>query len=76
MGKRQIRIFRNDLPNHTLELLQQPAVQLITRAKTVLTGKLKALDSESIQLQDMRAHIHTFAVGEVEEIIYDVEAAW
>ncbi|GHA75849.1 hypothetical protein [Pontibacter akesuensis] len=76
MGKRQIRIHRTKLPDHTFELLQSPAVQVVLRNRIVLAGVLKELNGESLQLQDFRANHHTFPLEQVEEIIYDVEAAY
>lgn len=74
MGKRQIRIFRRDLLNHTFELLQNPSVQVVLRSRVVLTGVLKELSAAGLQLQDARANRHTFQLEQVEEVIYDVEA--
>lgn len=76
MGKRQVRIFRKDIPQHISELLLQKAVQVVLRSKVVLHGALKVLTPEHLQLQDQRFHIHTFPLEQVEEIIYDVEAPY
>lgn len=76
MSKRQVRIFRKDIPQHIPELLLQKAVQVVLRSKVVLHGTLKSLTLEQLQLQDQRFGRHTLPVAQVEEIIYDVEAAW
>ncbi|WP_089319520.1 hypothetical protein [Pontibacter ummariensis] len=76
MGKRQIRIFRKDLLQHNLELLQRPTVQVVLRNRVVLTGVLRAVDPAGLQLQDQRFHRHTMPMEEVEEVIYDIEAAY
>ena len=76
MGKRQVRIFRKDILNHAIALLGQPGVQVVLRTRVVLHGVLKTLDQEQLQLQDRRFNTHTLPLEQVEEIIYDVEAAW
>ncbi|WP_266202806.1 hypothetical protein [Pontibacter kalidii] len=76
MGKRQIRIFRRDLLDHQFELLQSPAVQVVLRSRVVLNGKLKRLDANGAELQDLRFDYHTFPLEQVEEMIYDVEAPY
>ncbi|MCX2739689.1 hypothetical protein [Pontibacter anaerobius] len=76
MGKRQIRIFRNNLLNRRFELLQTPSVQVVLRDKVVLTGKLKELNEKGAELQDQRFNHHTFPLEQVEEMIYDVEAPY
>ncbi|MBF9252084.1 hypothetical protein I2I11_02145 [Pontibacter sp. 172403-2] len=75
MGKRQIRIFRKDIPERLPELLQR-AVQVVLRSRVVLHGVLLKLTPGQLQLQDQRFGKHLVPVEEVEEIIYDVEAAW
>jgi len=75
MGKRQIRIFRKDIPEHLPELLQK-AVQLVLRSRVVLHGVLLKLTPEHLQLQDQRSGKHLVPVEQVEEIIYDVEAPY
>ena len=76
MGKRQVRIFRKDIPEHIPELLLQKAVQVVLRSKVVLHGVLRALSPMQLQLQDKRSGKHVVAVEQVEEIIYDVEALY
>lgn len=76
MGKRQIRIFRKDIPEHIPDLLLQRAVQVVLRSRVVLHGVLLKLTPEQLQLQDQRTGKHVVPVEQVEEIIYDVEAAY
>jgi len=76
MGKRQTRIFRKDIPQHVQQLLAQKSVQVVLRNKVVLTGLLLQVSPEQLQLQDYRFHKHTLPVEQVEEIIYDTEAAY
>ena len=76
MGKRQKRIFRNDIKNHIQELLQRRTVQVVLRTKVVVNGDITKLTDEELQLKDHRFGLHTFPVDEIEEIIYDMEAAY
>ena len=76
MGKRQVRIFRNDLEQRLPELLLQPRVQVVLRSKVVLAGSLASMDSGKLQLVDFRSGRHAFALEQVEEVIYDVEAPY
>ena len=76
MGKRQIRIFRNDLEQHLPELLQQASVQVVLRSKVVFHGVLTSLGESKLQLEDFRFGKHAFLPDEVEEIIYDLEAPY
>ncbi|MHA6247075.1 hypothetical protein ACXYMU_04000 [Pontibacter sp. CAU 1760] len=76
MGKRQQRIFRKDISQHSQELLEQKSVQVILRSKVVINGELTSLTSEEIQLKDLRFNKHTLPLDDVEEIIYDVEAPY
>ena len=76
MGKRQVRIFRNDLEKHFPELLQQPVVQVVLRNRVVLAGSLSSISSGKIELKDFRFNKHEFSKDEVEVIIYDIEAPY
>lgn len=76
MGKRQIRIHRKDLHHRAPELLQQPFVQVLLQSRTVFSGKPLHLSKQELQLQDLRFNRHTLPLEQVEEVIYDVEAAW
>ena len=76
MGKRQKRIFRNDIKDHVQELLLRRTVQVILRNKVVLNGDITKLTEEELHLKDHRFGKHTAAVSEIEEIIYDIEAAY
>ena len=76
MGKRQIRIAGTKLQNHTLELLEQPAVQVVLRSRVVVAGKILDVSPETITVQDMRRSKHVLPANQLQEIIYDVEADW
>lgn len=76
MGKRQERIFRNDIKHHMQELLVRQTVQVVLRNKVVINGAIIKLTEEEIHLKDHRFGKHKMAISEIEEIIYDVEAAY
>ncbi len=76
MGKRQIRIYRNAIPQHLPELKMQASVQVVLRTRVVLQGKLQSADETTFELVDGRRHTHAIPVLEVEEVIYDVEAPY
>jgi hypothetical protein len=74
MGKRQIRIYRNAIPDYLPELKAQASVQVVLCTRVVLQGRLQSADESTFELVDGRRHTHTIPVQEVEEVIYDVEA--
>lgn len=76
MGKRQTRILRKDILEHSQELLQQPMVQIILRNRVVLYGSLKKITEKQLVLQDQREGKHVLPLPQIEEIIYDKEAAY
>ncbi|EJF11317.1 hypothetical protein I0P70_12175 [Pontibacter sp. FD36] len=76
MGKRQIRIYRNQLADHLPDLLQQQTVQVVLRNRVVVQGVLQHVSVQELELLDGRRHKHTIPVPEVEEVIYDIEAPY
>lgn len=76
MGKRQKRIFRKDIQQHLQELLQRRSVQVVLRSKVVLHGDILRLTADELELQDRRFGKHLFPIDQIEEIIYDMEAAY
>ncbi|WP_242927748.1 hypothetical protein [Pontibacter vulgaris] len=76
MGKRQYRIFRKDIPQHISEILQQTNVQVVLRTKVVVQGTILSLTTEKLELLDGRRNKHELPVNQIEEIIYDKEAAY
>ncbi|WP_162427437.1 hypothetical protein [Pontibacter pudoricolor] len=76
MGKRQIRISGTKLQQHTSELLERPAVQVVLRSRVVLAGKLLQISPENITVLDMRRSKHVLPTEQIQEIIYDLEAAF
>jgi hypothetical protein len=76
MGKRQVRVYRKDIPDHSEELLQSETVQVVLRTRVVLHGVLLKMTANRLLLQDIRAGKHVVSLPDVEEIIYDREAAF
>ncbi len=76
MGKRQTRVFRQNIQEHVQDLLQCQTVQLVLRTKVVMQGKLLMTAPEQFELVDKCRNKHTVALHQIEEIIYDKEAAF
>ncbi|RAU82250.1 hypothetical protein [Pontibacter arcticus] len=76
MGKRQIRIYRNDIVAQAMKLVAQETVQLVQRNRVVLIGKLLSVSESGVELSDNNNGKHVFPLQHIEEIIYDREAAW
>jgi hypothetical protein len=76
MGKRQIRIYRTNIPKHLPELKMQDSVQVILRSRVVVQGKLITATEEEFEILDGRRHKHSIPVQDVEEVIYDIEAPY
>ena len=76
MGKRQIRISGTKLQQHTLALLERPVVQVVLRNRVVLAGKLLDVSPETITVLDMRRSKQVLPTDQIQEIIYDLEAAF
>lgn len=76
MGKRQTRVFRLNIQHHLLDLLQCQTVQMILRTKVVIQGKLHMPAPDQFEIIDKSSKRHTVALHQIEEIIYDKEAAF
>jgi len=76
MGKRQTRVFRQDIQKHLQDLLQCQTVQLVLRTKVVIQGKLFNPEPDQFELIDYGRNKHAVALHQIEEIIYDKEAAF
>lgn len=76
MGKRQVRISGIKLQQHAQELLDQPATQVILRNRVVLAGKILQVSSDNVTVLDMRRSKHMLPTDQIQEIIYDLEAAF
>jgi len=76
MGKRQTRVFRQNIQEHLQDLLQCQTVQLVLRTKVVIQGKLLLKTPDQFELADKCGHVHAVTLQQIEEIIYDKEAAF
>lgn len=75
MGKRQVRIFRQDLGPERENLLQKEA-HVVMRSTQVFRGVITELSGDQLTLLNHRLQPHTLALAEIEEIIYDRETAY
>jgi hypothetical protein len=76
MGKRQTRVFRQNIQNHLQDLLQCQMVQMVLRTKVVIHGKLFMPAPDQFELVDKGLNKHLVQLYQIEEIIYDKEAAF
>lgn len=76
MGKRQTRVFRQQIHIHLQDLLLCHTVQLVLRTKVVMQGKLLMDGADKFTLVDKSSNNHSVALHQIEEIIYDKEAAF
>jgi hypothetical protein len=75
MGKRQVRIFQKDIDLNRQRLLQQDA-HVVLGSGRVLRGVIIELTGRHLTLLNQRLHPQTVGLEEVEEIVYDKEAAY
>lgn len=82
MGKRNIRIFRHQLPDRSQEIKDQEG-HVILRDGTTFFGRVKEADRTHIQIQDVNArwtsikkHTHKIPITDVLEVIFDVVAEY
>ncbi|WP_114781636.1 hypothetical protein [Botryobacter ruber] len=76
MGKRQIRVLRKNVPDQLPHLQQQPLVQVILRSKAVYQGRIRRFNLDKLELMDRRSIRHVVPLEQIDEIIYDKEAAF
>ena len=72
MGKRQVRIFQQDLAGKAPEIAGRE-VQLIVCDNRVFHGTLNEFSDVSLCIKDYRQRLHTFGLGEIQELVYDLE---
>ena len=75
MGKRQFRIFQKDILSNRDQLLRLD-VHVILWTNIVLQGIVTELMDGQLTLQNHRLHQQTIDLTEIEEIVYDKEAAY
>jgi hypothetical protein len=75
MGKRLIRINSKDISSHLQELSGRE-VNIVLMNKNVLHGTITELKENTFKIKDMVLRTHYIKFSEVNEIIYDKEAAF
>jgi hypothetical protein len=72
MGKRQVRIFRQDLALRLPETLHRE-VHLILTGNRVFKGTVSGFSDVSLCILDGRRREHNLPMAEIEELVYDLE---
>ena len=72
MGKRQVRVFRKNLVEKKAEIVGRE-VQLILSDNRVFHGTLNEFSDVSLCIKDYRQRLHTYGLGEIQELVYDLE---
>ncbi len=75
MGKRLTRIFGKDIPAKAKELISIE-LNIVLKNKSTLHGTLISAEGSQLILKDMRLKNHTLAIADIEELIFDREAAY
>ncbi len=75
MGKRQLRIFRTDLPKHQATLPGREANVLLTN-QTTLHGYIEKAEGEALLLRDLRRRHHLLKFADIEEVMLDRETLY
>ncbi|TXK52078.1 hypothetical protein FVR03_02100 [Pontibacter qinzhouensis] len=76
MGKRQTRVFNQEIALQAQELLLQPLVHVVLQTNVVLQGKLRTIDQVNVELWDRCFERRVLPLQQIKEIIYDKEAAF
>ncbi|MBK0401766.1 hypothetical protein I5M27_02145 [Adhaeribacter sp. BT258] len=72
MGKRQVRISQKNLAEKRTEIGHRD-VQLILTDSRVFHGTVNEFSDVSLCIKDYRQRLHTFGLGEIQELVYDFE---
>ena len=72
MGKRQVRIFQKNLAEKAPEIAGRE-VHIILSDNRVFHGTLNEFSDVSLCIKDYRQRLHTFGLGEIQELVYDLE---
>ena len=75
MGKRLTRIFGIDIPVKAKELISTE-LNVILKNKSTLHGVLIGVESNCLILRDMKLRKHKLSIADIEELIFDSEAAY
>jgi hypothetical protein len=72
MGKRQVRIFQKNLLEKGPEITGRE-VHVILSDNRVFHGMVNEFSNVSLCIKDYRQRLHTFGLGEIQELVYDLE---
>ncbi len=72
MGKRQVRIFQKNLAGKGPEIGGRE-VHIILSDNRVFHGTVNEFSDVSLCIKDYRQRLHTFGLGEIQELVYDLE---
>ena len=72
MGKRQVRVFQKNLAEKAPDITGRE-VQIILCDNRVFHGTLNEFSDVSLCIIDYRQRLHTFGLGEIQELVYDLE---
>ena len=72
MGKRQVRIFQKNLAEKA-SVIAGREVHIILSDNRVFHGTLNEFSDVSLYIKDFRQRLHTFGLGEIQELVYDLE---
>jgi hypothetical protein len=75
MGKRLVRINNKDISGKLQELIGRE-VNLVLINKNILHGVIIESPEQTFKIKDMLRKTHYVKFSEVNEIIYDIEAAF
>lgn len=75
MGKRQKRIFAQDLKEKMTDLLNLE-LNLILKNDVTLHGKIIKLENQDVTFQDFVNRKHSFKIEEIAEIILDEKSLY
>ena len=70
MGKRMIRVLNGQILAQTTQLLRQP-LNVVLKSGHTIYGQLEKAENGLLFVRDARFHLHTLAITQVEEVIYD-----
>jgi len=75
MGKRLIRIFSKDIPTRAKELTATE-LNVVLKNKSTIHGTFVGLQGSVFILTDMQLRKHKLPLADIEEVIFDREAAY
>ena len=70
-----IRVFNGQLVAQTTQLLHC-WLHVVLKSGHTIYGQLEKAENGLLFVRDARSHLHTLAITQVEEVIYDQSAAF